>query len=289
MKALIKAASMAAVLIAATSCGNDKLTREQEHSHRLDDSLQVALENSDSLFSLLYDVTTGLEQISHLEHLLNSSINTESVDARQNIERQMAAIQQGLIDRRKRIAELESRLGQNSAENSKLRKQINALREQIDGQAATVASLTERLQAANFQIESLNDSIAGLTASVDSISAAEANVKSELNQAVSDMNAVYYVIGSNEELKAHKFISGGGFLRKTKVLESDFDESYMTRADRRSLTEIPLDAKKADVKTAQPKDTYELVKSQNELLTLHILDPKRFWAVSNILVVETKN
>ena len=105
---------------------------------------------------------------------------------------------------------------------------------------------------------------------------------------MNDLNAAYYVIGSNEELKAHNFIEGGGFLRKTKVLESDFDETYMTRVDRRTFRGMPLDAKKAKVLTKQPKESYELAKGPNDMLILRILDPARFWGVSNILVIETK-
>lgn len=289
MKKTLIALALTGIMVAATGCGNSKLTEEQERTHRLDDSLQVALANADSLFSLLYDVTMGLEQISHLEHLLNSDINPESTDARMNIQKQMAAIQKGLIERRERIEELEKRLGQGAGENSKLRRQLDALREQIDGQAATVADLTARLENAHIRIDQLTDSIGGLTASVDSIAAAEAQVKGQLDKAVEDLNSVYYVIGSNDELRKHNFLSGGGFLRKTKVLEADFDESYMTRGDRRTLTVIPLDAKKAEVKTKQPEDSYKIDKSANGILSLRITDPKRFWGVSNILVIETKD
>lgn len=289
MKKILFAIGIASSLILATACGNDKLTHEQAAEHQLDDSLRVALADSDSLFALLYDVTVGLEQITTLEHLLNAEINSENVDARRDIEKQMAAIQRGLMERRQRIAELEQRLAKSADENSGLRAKLNALREQIDAQAVVVADLTERLQQANYQIEVLNDSIATLTASVDSISAVEADTKRELDQAVTDLNTVYYVIGSNDELKTHGFLSGGGFLRKTKVLESEFDAEYMTRVDRRTFETLPLDAKKAEVKTQQPKDSYVIEKDEYGMLVLRITDADRFWAVSNILVVETKN
>ncbi len=289
MKKLLIAVAALAGILAASSCGNSKLTEEQDKNYRLNDSLQTALSNADSMFSILYDVTTGLEQIAQLEHLLNANVNSENIDARHDIEAQMMAIQQGLIQRRKRIEELEARLGKNAGENSKLRNQINALRGQIDEQASTVAELTSRLTAANFRIDVLTDSVSGLQATVDTISAEKAKVESERNKAIDDLYAVYYVIGSNEELKTHNFISGGGFLRKTKVLESDFDQSYMTRADRRTLSTIHLDAKKAKVMTKQPEDSYSLDKDANGLMTLHITDPHRFWATSNFLVIETKN
>ncbi|MDE5659422.1 MAG: hypothetical protein K2I28_00865 [Muribaculaceae bacterium] len=289
MKKLLIAVAAVGALLAATACGNSKLTDEQNVNYRLNDSLQDALNNADSMFSILYDVTTGLEQIARLEHLLNANVNTESIDRRHDIEAQMVAIQQGLIQRRKRIAELEARLGQNAGENSKLRKQISALRSQIDEQAAAVADLTNRLTAANFRIEVLADSVIDLQATVDTIAAAKAQAESERNIAVDNLHAVYYVIGSNSELKNHNFISGGGFLRKTKVLEGDFDQSYMTRGDRRSLVNIPLDAPKAKVLTRQPDDSYSLERGSNDMLTLVITDPAKFWAVSNLLVIETKN
>lgn len=289
MKKILIAIAAVGGLVAATACGNSKFNEEQEKNYRLNDSLQLALANADSMFSVLYDVTTGLEQISRLEHLLDAQVNAESPSARHDIEAQMAAIQKGLIERRKRIAELEAKLGSNAAENSKLRKQLDALREQIDGQAATVADLTERLTAANYRIEVLVDSVSSLQASVDTISAEKAEVEAERNQAVSDLNAVYYVIGTNKELKEHAFISGGGFLKKTKVLEGDFDKSYMTRADRRSLSVIPTDAPNAKVLTSQPKDSYRLDRSANGTYSLVITDADRFWATSNLLVIEVKD
>lgn len=288
MKKILIMIAAALAMVGAASCGNSKLTEEQERTHRLDDSLQVALANSDSLFSLLYDVTTGMEQITQLERLMSTEIGTESTSARQSIAAQMAAIQQGLIDRRKRIEELEKKLGASAGENTKLRTQLTALREQIEKQAATVADLTSQLEHANIKIQNLSVTIDSLHTTVDTMSQAAARTQAQLSQAVEDLNSVYYVIGNKNELKAHNFVEGGGFLRKTKVLESDFDSSYMTRADRRTLTAIPLDAKKAKVLTKQPKESYELVKDGNDMLTLRILDPARFWGVSNILVVETK-
>ncbi|MDE6817918.1 MAG: hypothetical protein K2J09_01960, partial [Muribaculaceae bacterium] len=119
--------------------------------------------------------------------------------------------------------------------------------------------------------------------------AEKAKIEEERNQAISDLYAVYYVIGTSKELKDHGFVSGGGFLRKEKVLDGEFDRNYMTRADRRSLTSIPTDAPKANVKTNQPKDSYSLERGANGNITLVITDAERFWAASNLLVIEVKD
>lgn len=286
-KILIVAATLTAV-IAATSCGNSKLTEEQERNYRLNDSLQMALANADSMFSVLYDVTTGLEQISQLEHLMQAPINAEGPSARQDIEAQMIAVQQGLIQRRQRIEELESQLGAKASENSKLRQQLNALRSQIDAQAATVADLTEKLNAANFRITVLSDSVVGLQTEVETVTTEKNRAEEERIQAVNELNAVYYVIGTNKELKARNFISGGGFMSKGKVLEGDFDRNYMTRDDKRTLSSLQIDSRSAKILTNQPKDSYRLEKDGNGNQILIISDPNRFWAATNLLVIEVK-
>lgn len=286
MKKISLAAALIAALLSFNSCGNKRLSEEEARNHRLDDSLEVALASADSLFALLYDVTAGMEQITHLEKLVGTEITTESATARENIAKQMEAIQRGLIERRKRIEDLEAQLAQNKSASAKVRQQIEILRQQIDSQAATVASLRKQLEDANIHIESLESTIAGLNNTVDTINAARQQTEEELQQTVADLNAVYYVIGTDKELKEHNIIEGGGFLRKTKVLPSDFDRSYMTRADRRSLSVIPLDSKKAKVMTNQPTDSYRIDRSASGMLSLVITNPEAFWSITNILVIK---
>ena len=286
MKNFSLAAALLAAIFTFNSCGNKKLDEAEARNHRLDDSLEVALANADSLFSLLYDVTVGMEQVTRLEKLVGTEITTESPTARESIAKQMEAIQRGLAQRRKRIEELEAQIARNNGASAKFRQQIEVLRQQIDSQASTVASLQQQLEEANIHIADLESTIEGLNNTVDTINAARQQTQEELNTAISDLNAVYYVIGSDKELKEHNIIEGGGFLRKTKVLPSDFDRSYMTRADRRSLTIIPLDSKKAKVMTTQPADSYRLDRSASGMLSLVITNPESFWAATNILVVK---
>ncbi|MDE6033174.1 MAG: hypothetical protein K2G15_04335 [Muribaculaceae bacterium] len=288
MKKYAIAAALVAALLPFQSCGNKKLSEVEEKNPKsqLDDSLQVALANADSLFAMLYDVTVGMEQITRLEKLVGTEVSGESATARESIAKQMEAIQRGLVERRKRIEELERQLANNKGVSAKFRQQIEILRSQIDTQAATVASLQKQLESANIHIASLESEITGLNAGVDSINAVQKKTEAELNSAISDLNAVYYVIGSKDELKEHNIIEGGGFLRKTKVLPSDFDKGYMTRADRRSLAVIPLDSKKAKVLTSQPTDSYRIDRASNGQLSLVITNPDAFWGTTNILVIK---
>ncbi|MDE5901215.1 MAG: hypothetical protein K2H33_07665 [Muribaculaceae bacterium] len=287
MKKLLFAAASAAAVIELSSCGNTKLQQEEARNHELDDSLRTALANSDSLFTLLYDVTVGMDQITALEQLVEAPINQENASGRERLRQQMEAIQRGLQDRRHRIDALERQLAQsNSAAQEKLNRQIAQLRQQIDKQTATVAELRQSLEAANIHIAALDDTIDSLHSSNDSLKAGINQAEQALTDAIDELNAVYYVIGTKQELKEHDIIEGGGFLRKTKVLPSDFDRSYMQRADRRTLRSLPLDSKKGKVLTKQPEDSYKFEESENGMKTFVITNPDAFWSSSGVVVIQ---
>ena len=100
-----------------------------------------------------------------------------------------------------------------------------------------------------------------------------------------ELNTCYYVIGSKSELKEHKIIETG-FLRKTKVMEKDYEIEYFTKGDKRTLAEIPLYSKKAKIYTKHPADSYEIVTADDNTKTIVITNPTKFWELSNFLVVQ---
>ena len=287
MKKILPIIATTLTLTIAAGCGNTKLSPEELAEHNIGDSLKVALANADTLYALLYDVTIGLEEITRIEQLLSGDIDNESPNTRADISRRMKAIKRGLYERRQRINELEKQFDANKTGNEKFLQRISDLRKQIDSQAQTVRDLTTRLEAANFKIEELQDSLTDLTASIDSVMVNQAEIQQELNDAYAEINTIYYVIGNTDELKEHGFKQGGNIFKKSK-LGSDFDLTYMTRADRRTLTRIPLDSKKAKLLTEQPESSYTLEKDSHGMLTLVITNPESFWALRDFLVIEVK-
>ena len=168
-----------------------------------------------------------------------------------------------------------------------MQKSIANLKAQLDDQQKTINGLTDQLAAAHIQIKNLNQSVDSLNTVTKAVTrekeAAEQQSK-QLTNEVDNLNTCYYVIGSKKELKARKIIETG-FLRKTKILEGDFEMSYFTKADRRTLTDIPLHSNKAQLMTNHPQDSYEIVDHGN-VKTLHIINPNRFWEKSNFLVIK---
>ena len=266
----------------------EEAMRQDSINAALQDSINTANAEKDSLMQLMGDIADGMQQIKELEDIVSvNNLNGETPNRKKQLRDDIVLIQQSINKHKQRLEELEKRLKQSTNYNSSMQKSIANLKSQLDEQQKTINNLTEQLAAAHVQIKNLNQS-------VDSLNTVNKNVTKEkeaaqqeskqLTNEVTNLNTCYYVIGSKKELKANKIIETG-FLRKTKILEGDFEMSYFTKADRRTLNEIPLHSAKAEVMTNHPKDSYEIVDYGN-IKTLRILNPNRFWEKTNFLVVK---
>jgi len=268
----------------STNSWQDSITNE------LNDSLATALAEKDSLMALMNEINDGVTKIKELEDIVSvADLNHETPDRREQLRSDMQVIQNAINERRQRLAELEKRLAQSTHYTASMKKTIEGLKQQLNSQQRTIDSLGNELKQAHIVIDNLNKSVDSLntvnTAVVKEKEQAQQETK-RLNEEVNELNTCYYVVGSKKELKANKIMETG-FLRKTRILEGDFEKSYFTQADKRTLTEVPLHSKKAEVMTHHPEGSYQLVDNGN-IKTLRILDPKRFWEQSNYLVIKVE-
>ncbi|MBQ6080303.1 MAG: hypothetical protein IJK93_08505 [Muribaculaceae bacterium] len=262
--------------------------RQDSINAALQDSINTANAERDSLMDLMNDISEGMTQIKELEDIVSvNNLSSETPDRKKQLRDDIVLIQQSINKHKARLEELEKRLKQSTNYNGKMEKTIASLKRQLEDQQTTINGLTEQLAAAHIQIKNLNQSVDSLNtvnkAVIKEKEAAQEQSKN-LTAEVNNLNTCYYVVGSKKELKANKIIESG-FLRKTRILEGDFEMSYFTKADRRTLSEIPLHSNKAQLLTNHPKDSYELVDHGN-VKTLHILNADRFWEKSNFLVVK---
>ncbi len=246
----------------------------------------------DSLNTLMNDIADGMNQILDVQDVMNvSNLGSETVDKKNHLRDQVVAIQEMVKDRQRRLNELEKRLTASGAYSDDLKKQVSTLKKQLQNQEKIINQLTAELQAANVKISKLN-------VRVDSLRTENTQVKSDLKtekqnveaekarntSLTNTMNECFYVIGSKKELKEQKIIETG-FLRKTKVMEGDYTKSYFTKADKRTLTQINLHNKKAQVMSKHPAGSY-VIEEVGGQKVLRITNPTRFWELSNYLVVK---
>ena len=262
--------------------------RQDSINAALQDSINTANAERDSLMELMTDIASGMEQIKELQDIVSvKNLHNETPDRKKQLRDDIVLIQQSITKQKQRLSDLEKRLKQSTNYNSKMEKTIAGLKQQLEEQQKSINSLTEQLEAAHIQIKSLNQSVDSLNTvnkTVTKEKEAAQEESKQLTNEVNNLNTCYYVIGSKKELKNHKIIETG-FLRKTKILEGDFEMSYFTKADRRTLNDIPLHSKKAELMTNHPKDSYEIV-DRDGTKTLHITNASRFWEKTNFLVVK---
>lgn len=279
-------------LIAAlglSSCNSGKSNADAESdalNKATREELASAVAERDQLFSLYNDISQGMDQIKQLENILTVSNNIpgESSTQREQIMSDIAAIQKALQDRREKLAELEQKLASSNQNNSTLRQTISNLRAQLESQSAEIVSLKENLDEARQRIGVLDAKVDSLNSTVAVVTDERNIAQEESVSLANELNVCYYAIGSKSELKDRHIIETG-FLRKTKLLKGDFDQSFFTTADKRTLSRIALHSKKAEVLTNQPEGSY-IIDSDNGQKVLVITNPDAFWSLSNYLVIK---
>ncbi|MDE6099450.1 MAG: hypothetical protein K2G01_00240 [Paramuribaculum sp.] len=252
------------------------------------EELEATLMTQDTLISLVNDISADMVQLKNIEMIVSSptGLSNETPTQRQQLVADMQAVRKTLAERRQRLAELETKLKSSNKQNGTLLQTIENLKAQIEQNEVTIQSLTKQLADANVQIKNLNVAVDSLNTTVASEKAGKEKAQEEASNLTTELNTCYYAIGSKKELEDHNIIQSG-FLRKTKIMQGDYQLSYFTAIDKRTSPSIQLYSKKAKVLTNQPKDSYRIVEDDKGMKTLEITNPSRFWAASNYLVIQT--
>ena len=273
-----------------SSCGN---RAQNEALKAQNDSLTVALSERDaeleSIMSAFNEVQEGFRLINEAENRVDlQSGAIEGASASQKIKEDIRFISEKLQSNREQIAKLEEQLKNSKYATSQMKKALANLNAELEAKTQQIATLQTELASKNIRIAELDDVVAGLNENVKDL-IAENEVKSATVASQDKaLNTAWFVYGTKSELKEQKIISSK-LLQKTKVLENDdFNKDYFTQIDIRTDKNIKLYSKTADFLTTHPEGTYELVKDNEGLLTLSIVNPNKFWSVSRYLVILVK-
>lgn len=251
----------------------------------LNDSLATALAEKDSLMALMNDISDGMTRIKELQNIISAqNLNGETPDRKAQLRNDIVLIQQSIEQKKKKLLDLEKRLSQSTSFTNEMKKTIESLKMQLESQQGTIDELTSQLKAAHIEISNLNTRVDSLNTVNTTVTREKESAKKESERLTNEINTCFYAVGSKKELKNHKIIETG-FLRKTKIMEGDFEKSYFTKADKRTLTEIQLHSKKAEVMSKHPKEAYTIVDGASGKV-LHINNPSKFWEFSNYLVIK---
>lgn len=285
-----------AILLASMtiwSCSND--SKQNEEQIALQDTINAnkealvkAIADRDSLFSLINDISDDMDQIKSLENILASNTWTgETSSKKEKIKNDLQILKNTLQQRQQKLNELEKKLKDSKLTNTKLEKTIETLKTQIAEHQVEIENLNTALTSAKGQIVKLENDKDSLNKTITTVSAEKAKVEEIAEEAISNVNELnkcFYAIGSKKELKQNKILESG-FLKKTKVMQGEYDQNFFSVADKRTLKKINLHSKKAKILTNHPANSYELQDVDGQK-TLLITNPSIFWNLSNYLVIQ---
>lgn len=274
-------------LAACTSGYKEKAEQDSQKIAQLTSDYEEASSFNDSLMLLMADIYSGLDSINMQEGLLYNMGNGE-YDRRAEVRRNLHAIKERLAKNHELLNQMERKMKDSGNQNAVLSKTIEQMQTRLDQQDQHIAMLETKLAVANDSIANLNAQVVAKEMQVQIQTEAKDAAFNAYQEADEQLNTVYYAMGSGKELKENGLIQKK-FLGATKVLEGDdINLSYFTKADKRTLTSIPTGAKKAEIKTNMPEDSYEIVKNDDNTVTIKITNPKTFWKYSPYLIIETK-
>lgn len=293
MKKVILGVMCLAIL---ASCNNVKNSDEYKRLQAERDSL-MQTNSSDAkeitdLMSIVNEVEENFAQIKEAEKYLSLESNKSgelNQDSKERIKSNFDMINEILKKNKEDIETLNKKLktanGKNTADNLNLKQTITRLQTELDQRTAAIEELRTALAQKDQQIAQLSQTVNTLNSNVQNLSNENVKQASQIKEQDIALNTGYYIFGTAKELKEAKLVTGG-FLSSPKILKESINKSIFIKIDIRKVKQIPVYAKKAKILSEQPSDSYSIVKDQNGQAVINILDYKRFWSVSQFLVIQ---
>lgn len=279
--------SLAALAMASTaiSCGPSAETLAAKSTS---DSLSMVVAQKDSIindaFANIDVIASTLSQISERQNIVTGASSGTEINKTQKdqIKDNLMAISDLLEKNRTALSKLNAtakKLKEANVKIEALESLVASLQKQIEGKDVQIAELAQK-------IESLNITIAGLNNLTAELQSTKTELESTVKDQDSQINTVYFVVGSDKDLMAKNIIDKKGFIGRTRTVKNTSDLTDFTKADKRNLDRVTIGAKSAKVVSAHPDGSYTLVKSdKNVFEELVITDPNEFWRNTQILIV----
>lgn len=267
------------------SCGNNGKT-EAQLQHESDSlKLESTEAQRDSLLSLVGEISESLTEVSRMENVITSpDFQSETPQQKRQILANIQALRDELRNRQDKLVQLEARLKKSNNFSKELERTIEAQKTLIAEQSAKIDQLQQQLIQANAEIANLNVRVDSLHTEVATVTEQKVAAEQHSQAVTNELNTCFYAMGSKSELKAHNLLEKK-FLGKTKIMEGNFDRSFFTKADKRTLKSINTYAPKAKILTKQPVSSYE-INDVGGNKVINITNPTLFWEKSDFLIIQ---
>lgn len=293
MKKTVLTLVLGALILCMGSCVESSKKYKALQAER--DSLAVVASSATT------DYENSLKTLNEIEEALNTIREAENIIMMENQEgntnyavAQIEAIDRTIQQNKTKIAELEQQLAESGSKSKQLNATITRLKNELDEKDTYINNLRDELNASQeqvaqltVQVEDLNKNVEDLNENINNLNAQSAEQQATINLQDAALNTVYYIVAPIETLENLGLAEAGGLFTRTRAA-TDINKNAMISADKRQLSVIPLNTKKATILTNHPESSYQLTKGDDNMLSLEIVNPDAFWNISNYLIISIK-
>ncbi len=293
MKKTVLTLVLGALILGMGSCVESSKKYKALQAER--DSLAVVASSATT------DYENSLKTLNEIEEALNTIREAENIIMMENQEgntnyavAQIEAIDRTIQQNKTKIAELEQQLAESGSKSKQLNATITRLKNELDEKDTYINNLRDELNASQeqvaqltVQVEDLNKNVEDLNENINNLNAQSAEQQATINLQDAALNTVYYIVAPIETLENLGLAEAGGLFSRTRAA-TDINKNAMISADKRQLSVIPLNTKKATILTNHPESSYQLTKGDDNMLSLEIVNPDAFWNISNYLIISIK-
>jgi uncharacterized protein YoxC len=264
-----------------------ELDREKARLQGTSDSLNQVITQRDHYFDevvrAINDVYVSLEGARQKEEMITQQtgeaegkFSLTNDQERSRLLQQIASIDTTLKQGRKKLASLQSRVKKLNKESMALTETINNLKQMIEERERTIALLEGRVNGLENEVVEKTR----LIAQRDSI----------IGSREDEINTVFYVVGTREELEEKGIITdeGGfpwGLFGSTTVLASGLDPSFFKSLDRTKSNVISVSGRIDEIVPKRDDRFYATHDVGDESSDLTVIDPAKFWQDRYLVIV----
>jgi chromosome segregation ATPase len=274
-------------IAALTSCNQAEIERLNKENETLKAEITQREQDINSMIDVFNNVEENLSRVrTSEERILRYAENVESgSDKIHDIQQEIIAIDELMKKNRENLSLLSERLKTTTGEKNQLERMIANLHSVVDSKDREIVELFKSMQDLNLQIDDLYESLTNLKVE-------KARQEFTIGMQEKALNRGFCLIASTKELREKGIIErSGGFLGLGKVdkLSDELDLSLFDAIDIREVEIFSVDARKIDVLSSHPGDSYIIRKSDDgkKVVSFEITRQADFWKTTRTLVIAT--
>ena len=267
--------SLVIVAMLFAACSNQKTDASQNENDSTAVAEKLEQEEVDNMVEIINAMSAAMDSIQIQEKMI---FNMEEGTPKNQVIAKLKEFQELLASKQAEIDKftVENKSQKNTIAN--LKKMVAFLQGELDAKSKQIANMVDLMEKKDASISSLRYNLNEKEKEADYL-------KDQNFEQDQQLNTVYYIVGTKDELK-EKGLMKGGFLSKKRADYANIDKSHFTKRNKQGFDKIVIESKKPKIITEKPASSYTLTKNEDGTTTLTITDKAAFWKASPFLIIQ---